>query len=131
MRRQGAGVRDLLLADAAPARILCRIVDIGRNAVDDVARTELRKEFIALRILRVVGLFHRIEVIEDTVELVETMDGGQVFVAIPQMVLADLRRRVAEWLEEFRDCWIGILQALFRRRQADLQQAQCGTVSAR
>ena len=33
-------------------------------------------------------------------ELVEAVDRGQVFVAIPQMVLADLRRRVAEWLED-------------------------------
>ena len=40
MRRQRAGVGDLLLADAAPARILGRIVDVGRDAVDDVARAE-------------------------------------------------------------------------------------------
>ena len=122
MRRQGAGVRDLLLADAAPARILRRIVDVGRNAVDDVARAEPCVEFLALRILRVVGFFHRIEVVEDSVELVETVDCRQVFVAIPQMVLADLRRRVAEWLEDVRDRWIGILQALLRRGQADFQQ---------
>ena len=122
MRRQRAGVGDLLLADAAPARILRRIVDVGRDAVDDVARAEPLEEFLALRILRVVGLFHRIEVVEDPVELVEAVDCRQVFVAIPQMVLADLRRRVAERLEEFRDRRIGILQALFRSGQADLQQ---------
>ena len=122
VRRQRAGVGDLLLADAAPARILRRIIDVGRNAVDDVARAEPCVEFLVLRILRVVGLFHRVEVVEDAVELVETVDGGQVFVAIPQVVLADLRRRVAEWLEEFRDRRIGILQALFRRGQADFQQ---------
>ena len=122
MRRQRAGVRDLLLADAAPARILRRVVDVGRDAVDDVARAEPRVEFLALRVLRVVGLFHRIEVVEDPVELVEAVDRGQVFVAIPQMVLADLRRRVAERLEEFRDRRIGILQALFGRGQADFQQ---------
>ena len=55
-------------------------------------------------------------------ELVEAVDRGQVFVAIPQVVLADLRRRVAERLEEFGDRRIGILQALFRRGQADFQQ---------
>ena len=60
--------------------------------------------------------------VEDPVELVESVDRGQVFVAIPQVVLADLRRRVAEWLKEFRDRWIGILQALFCRGQADFQQ---------
>ena len=55
-------------------------------------------------------------------ELVEAVDSGQVFVAIPQVVLADLRRRVAERLEDIGDRRIGILQALFGRGQADFQQ---------
>ena len=131
MRRQGAGVGDLLLADAAPARILGRVVDVGGDAMDDVARAEPRTEFRVLRVLRVVGLFHRIEVVEDPVELVEAVHRGQVFVAIAQVVLADLRRRVAQWLEDFGDRRIGILQALLRRWQADLQQARCGTAFAR
>ncbi len=99
MWRQWTGVRDLLLADAAPARIFGRIVNIGRNAMDDVARAEPRTEFFVLRILRVVGFFQRIEVVENSVELVETVDCRQVFVAIPQVVLADLRRRITERLE--------------------------------
>ena len=122
MRRQRAGIGDLLLADAAPARILGRVVDVGRDAVDDVARAEPLEELLALRVLRVVGLFHRIEVVEDPVELVEAVDGGQVFVAIAQVVLADLRRRVAQRLEDVGDRRIGILQALFGGGQADFQQ---------
>ena len=122
MRRQRTGVRDLLLADAAPARILGRVVDVGRDAVDDVARAEPRTKFLALRVLRVVRLLQRIEVVEDAVELVEAVDRGQVLVAIPQVVLADLRGRVAEGLEDVADRRIGILQALFRRGQADFQQ---------
>ena len=105
--------RDLPLANAAPARMLCRIINVGRNAVDDVAWAEPRAEFFVLRILRVVGFLHRIEVVQDPVELVKSVDCGQVFVAIPQVVLADLRRRVAERLEDFRDRWIGILKPCF------------------
>ena len=55
-------------------------------------------------------------------KLVETVDCRQVFVAIPQMVLANLRRRVAEWFEDICDRWIRILQTLLRRGQADFQQ---------
>ena len=46
MRRQGTGVGDLLFANTAPARILCRIVNVGRNAVDNVARAEPRGIFL-------------------------------------------------------------------------------------
>ena len=55
MWRQRAGIGDLLLADVAPARILRRVVDVGRDAVDDVARAEPREELLAFRVLRVVG----------------------------------------------------------------------------
>src|SRR5665213_1200610 len=39
------------------------------------------------------------------------------------MVLADLRRRVAKWFEEFGDRWVLVLNALLGGRQADRQQA--------
>lgn len=116
MRRQRARVRDLLLADAAPARILRRIIRVAGNAADDVARSEPFAEFSVLRILRVVGFLQRVEVVEDAVEFVEAVNRRQICVSIPEMVLADLRRRVAERFEEIRDRRIGLLQALFRRR---------------
>lgn len=124
VRRQRTRVRDLLLADGAPARILRRIIDIGSDAADDVARAEPLAEFRVPRILRVVGFLQRVEVVEDPVEFIEAMNRGQVFVAIPEMVLADLRRRIPERLEEIRDRRIGILQALFRGGKADFQQAR-------
>ena len=51
--RQGTGVFDLLLANAAPARLLGRIVLVGRPAAQYTARQELRSEAL---ILRVVGI---------------------------------------------------------------------------
>jgi len=51
------------------------------------------------------------------------MHRGQILVAIAKMIFADLRRRVAVGLEQFGDCRILVLQALFRRWHADFQQA--------
>ena len=63
--------------------------------------------------------------VQDAVELVEAVDGGQVFVAVAQVVLADLRRSVAVGLEQLGDRRIGILQSLFGGRHADLQKSLC------
>src|SRR5678815_2828 len=40
-------------------------------------------------------VFHRIEVIEVSEELVEAVDGRQEFIPVAEMVLAELARRVA------------------------------------
>src|SRR5688572_2600790 len=45
------------------------------------------------------GIFHRIQVIEVAEELVEAVDRGQIFVAVPEMVLTELTGRVAHCLE--------------------------------
>src|SRR6478609_8294621 len=122
MRREWALICDLLFANTAPARVFRRIINVGRNAADDVARTEHRAELLVLGVLRIVGFFQRIKVVEDSVELVKTVDCGQILIAIPQVILANLRGRVAERLENLRDCWIGILQALLSGWQTDFQQ---------
>ena len=71
MRRQRPFVGDLLLADLAPARIDRRIVGVGRESVQQIARADLVLE--VLRIVRVEGVFHRVEVIEIAPELVEAV----------------------------------------------------------
>ena len=48
-----AGVLDLLLADLAPARLLGRVVRVGRPGVDHVARADL-----VLQLLRIVADAH-------------------------------------------------------------------------
>ena len=88
-----AGVFDLLLADLAPARHHGRIVDVGRPAVNHVARADLVQQL--LRIVGVRRVFHGVEVIEVAEELVEAVDGGQELVEIAEVVLAELARDVA------------------------------------
>ena len=122
MRRQRTAIGDRLLADPAPARIRGRVVDVGRLGVDDIARAKLLLELGALRVVGLVRLFHGVEVIEDAIELVEAVDRRQVFVAVAEMVLADLRRRVAKRLEELGDRRVLVLQALLGGGQTDLQQ---------
>ena len=58
------------------------------------------------------------------------MDGGQVFVAVAQVVLADLRRGVAVRLKQFGDGGVFVLQALLRARHADLEQTDAEGVLA-
>ena len=95
-----AGVLDPLLADLAPARLLGRVVSIGRPGMHHVARADL-----VLELRRVVGMgrvFHRIQVIEVAEELVEAVHGRQELVAVAQVVLAELTRCIAHRLEDRR-----------------------------
>ena len=65
--------------------------------MDHVARADDVQQ-----ILRVVGMrrvFHRVQVIQIAEEFVEAVDGGQEFVQVAQMVLAELAGGVAQRLE--------------------------------
>ena len=72
------------------------IVDVGRLGVYDIAWAKPLQELGALRVIGFIRLFHGVEVIEDAVELVEAVHRGKVFVTVTEMVLADLRRCVAQ-----------------------------------
>ena len=99
---QRAGVLAHLLADLAEARIHRRIVHSRGLAIQHAARAELRAE---RRVFRVVGqfrLFFGVQVVQIAVELVEAVYGGQVFVAVAQMVLAELAGRIASRLSATR-----------------------------
>ena len=99
VRRQRAFVDDLLLADLAPARIdsVGSSVSVAKECTQ-VARTDR-----SLQVLRVVGIpervLHRVEVIEIAEELVEAVHAWQIFVAVAEMVLAELPGGVAHRLQ--------------------------------
>jgi hypothetical protein len=105
------------------AGMLGRIVYVGCLGVQNVSWTEAGVELGILGIFGVVRLLHGVEVVQDAVELVETVNGGQVFVAVAQVVLADLRRRVAKRPEQLGDGRVGVLDALLGRGHANFQQS--------
>jgi len=53
----------------------------------------------------------------------KAVHGGGVLVAITEMVLPDLRGRIAHGLEELGDRWISVLKSLPRSREPDFQQS--------
>ena len=127
---QRAGVLDGLLADLAEARIDRRIVDVGRLALQHAARTELRQVGRILRIVRQLRLFLGIEVIEIAEELIEAVHRRQRFVAVADVVLAELPGRVAEVLEQAADRRIELAHAHRRAGEADLGEPGADAVLA-
>ena len=83
----------------------------------------LLREFRILRIVFVFWFVFGIQVVQVAKELVETVIGGQMFVEITQMILAELAGHIAHWLEQFRQ-WSDPFHAysFFCARQANLQQ---------
>ena len=92
------------------------------------ARAELGAERRVFRVVRQFRLFLGVEVIEVAVELVEAVHGRQKFVAVAEVVLAELSGGVAERLEQFGDRRVFLLQPERSAGQADLGQtgAQAG-----
>src|SRR5262245_60668288 len=66
-----AGVFDLLLPNASPARLVGRVVLGGGIAVQDAARAEFVSEPLFLWIIAVLGIFFGVQVIQVSEELVE------------------------------------------------------------
>ena len=116
------GVLAFLLAPGAETRIVAWRVGRGRNALHDAARAELRLEGRILRIVRMLRLVLGVEVIEVAEELVEAMHGRQEFVAVAEMVLAELSGRIALRLQQLGDGRILRRQPFLGSRQANLQQ---------
>ena len=72
-----------------------------------------------------------VEVVERAEELVEAVRRGQMFVAVAEMVLAELAGDVALRLEQLGDGHVARLQAFLRARQADLEHAGAEAASGR
>ena len=68
--------------------------------------------------------------VERAVELIEPVDGGQVFIAVAQMVFAELAGGVALRLEQLGNGHVAELQTLRRAGQADLGVARAQTALA-
>ncbi len=94
------------------------------------AGPELLPELGILGIVRKLGLFLGVQVIEVAEELVEAVDGGEIFVPIAEVVLAELAGGVAERLEQLGDGGVFLLQADGGARHADLGQAGADRVLA-
>ena len=105
---QRAGVLDRLLADLAEARVIGRIVLVRREAVQDAARAELRLEGRVLRIVHVLRLLFRIQVVEVAEPFIEPVNRGQHVVAVAEVVLAELAGRVTERLEQLGERRVGL-----------------------
>ena len=117
--RQRAGVGDRLPALA-----------VG-DAMQHAARTELLLERGILGIVGQLRLFFGVQVIEIAEELVEAMHRRQVFIAVAEVVLAELAGGVAERLEHLGDRRVFRLEADRRARHPDLGEACADRVLAR
>jgi hypothetical protein len=102
-----ASVLDLLPSDAAKPGILGRVIRIRRVGVKNAARAILVEEIGilgGLRVVRVLRLLLGVEVVEIAKELVEAMHGGQKFVAIAEVILAELAGGIAERFKQISKC---------------------------
>ena len=100
------------------------------QAMKHASGTELLLE---RRVLGIVGQFRlllRVQVIEIAEEFVEPMHGRQEFVAVAQMVLAELAGGVAQRLEELGDGRVFLLKADGGAGHADLGQTRADRVLA-
>ena len=118
------GVFDHLLADAPVGGIDGRIVGVAGFAFEYAARPELGPEPRILGVIRVLRLFLGVEMIEIAEEFVEAVYGRQIFVAVAEMVLAELPGGVAERLQGFRDAHVFGVKSDVRAGQPDLGQAR-------
>ena len=104
----------------AEARIVARRVNGRRHTFQDAAWTKLRSERRVLWIVRMFRLIFGIQVIEIAEELVEAVHSGQEFVAVAEMVLAELAGRIALRLQKFSDRRVLSRQSFLRPGQANL-----------
>ena len=113
-------VPDGLLADAAEPGVHGGVIFVGRFTFKYPAWSEQRLELLtALRIVVLLGLFLGIEVIEVSVEIVETVNGRQILVTVAEVVLARLTGHVSQRLEQISDGGVFGLEALHRARHAN------------
>ena len=80
-----------LLVERAGALDLLRAVRVGPG-VDHAARAVFLDQRRVLEVVRILRLLLGVEVVERAEELVEAVRGGQVLVAVAEVVLAELRR---------------------------------------
>ena len=94
-----------------------------RKGVQRPARSEFLLKCRVLRVVGILRLLLRVEVVERAEELVEAMRRRQVFVEVAEMVLAELAGDVALRLEQLGEGHVLALEALLCARQPDLEEA--------
>ena len=94
------------------------------------ARSELLLERRILGIVGQLRFFLGIQVIEIAEELVEAVHGRQIFIAVAEVVLAELAGGVAERLQQLGDGRVFLLQADGGAGHADLGQAGADRILA-
>src|SRR5262249_12893398 len=104
------------------ARNLSRIIHVGRHAFQNTTWPKGGQKGRILRIVFVLRLLLGLEVIEVAEEFVEAMDRRYEFVAVAEMVLAELTGGVAERLQQLSQCRVLVGKTLLSSRQADLSQ---------
>src|SRR5262249_47467450 len=80
------------------------------------------RKILRVRIIRQFRLFLRVQVIQIAIELLEAVHGRQIFVAVAEVVLAELRGRVAQWFEQFGDGRVFLVETNGGGRQTDFGQ---------
>src|SRR4029077_5172346 len=120
---QRAGVLNGLLADAAPAGLLGRVVGIGSLAAQHAARSKRLLELWILRIGQPLRLLLGIEVIEVAEELIEAVDRRKILVQITQVILTELPGRITLSFQELRRGHVAVLGPEGGARPAALRQA--------
>jgi hypothetical protein len=105
-----------------------------RPAVDDTARAEALaevREIVGRRVVGELRLLLGVQVVEVAQELVETVRSRQELVLVPEVVRAELTRRIPEWLQQLRDRRILGLQAEDPSPVVRLCSSRCGRRSGR
>ena len=100
---------------------------VGRR-LDDTTWAIFLAKLRILRVILVFGFLFCVQVIEIAEKLVETVIGGQHFIAVTEVVLAELAGRIALRLEQAGNRGILNHHSLFGTRQADL--GETGTKDA-
>ena len=95
--------------------------------MDDTAWALLGEE-IPFRVVPAEDVLHCVQVVENTIELIEAVHRRQVLIAVAQVILAVLRSRVTLRLQEFGNRRVFGIQALLGARQSDF--AVAGTKDA-
>ena len=134
LSRQRSRVLDSLLPDAAPARVLLRVVFRRRPAAQHAAGAEsLAEPFEAVlrRVVRVLRILLGVQVVEVPEELVEAVNGREELVPIAEVVLAELRSGIAVVLEELGDRRVLLLETDGRAGHPDLAQPRAEDALAR
>ena len=99
LAREGTGVLANLLAHASEPRVFGGIVYVGGLAIEQAAGAEHCNELRILRVIRFFRFLLGVHLVEVAVEFTEAVYSRQEFVAVAEVVLANLSGGVSERLQ--------------------------------